>query len=397
MKKYIKSFLLFFFIVTIGFMASSYYFGSDVFNVESVINLIENKQSTSVLKIDDTQYNADGGFFYSSLNDEEKRVYDQIYSRTKNQKTTVKIHSDLSSQKILDIASFVFSEHPEIFWLTGSYSIDTSGVLTLKSVYSADEIEALSKEIKAKASSILQNTNDGMSDYEKSLYFYDYIVKNISYSEEAINSSVELPWASSLVGPFTKGKCTCMGYAKAYQYLLQLSGINCALVFGNAETPQGKSSHAWVIQECDDACYYTDPTWGDSFEQEDREDYVNHSYFCVDENELEKTHSIQNKDRLPKCTSNAASYFIKNSQLYSTYRRSDVKKAVKKSIENKSYYIELKYTNDAAYKEACDDLFTNGHLYFIMVAASLTDKSIDPKTTKYSNNDKLYTITVFFD
>lgn len=44
MKKNIKSFLLFLFVVMLAFMASSYYFGSDVFNVESVINLIENRR-----------------------------------------------------------------------------------------------------------------------------------------------------------------------------------------------------------------------------------------------------------------------------------------------------------------------------------------------------------------
>ena len=82
----------------LAFMASSYYFGSDVFNVESVINLIENKQSTSVLKIDDSKYNADGGFYYSSLNDEEKRIYDKIYARAKIRKRKLK-SVQISTQK----------------------------------------------------------------------------------------------------------------------------------------------------------------------------------------------------------------------------------------------------------------------------------------------------------
>lgn len=74
----------------LGFVASSYYFGSDVFNVESIINLIENKQSTSVLKIDDSKYNADGGFYYSSLNDEEKRIYDKSMHVQKIRKRKLK-------------------------------------------------------------------------------------------------------------------------------------------------------------------------------------------------------------------------------------------------------------------------------------------------------------------
>ena len=54
-KKILKLFIVLF-VVMLSFVASSYYFGSDVFNVESIINLIENKQSTSVLKIDDSKY-----------------------------------------------------------------------------------------------------------------------------------------------------------------------------------------------------------------------------------------------------------------------------------------------------------------------------------------------------
>lgn len=325
MKKNIKSFLLFLFVVMLGFVASSYYFGSDVFNVESIINLIENKQSTSVLKIDDSKYNADGGFYYSSLNDEEKRIYDKIYARAKNQKTQIKIRSNIDEERILEIAMFVYNEHPELFWLNGEFSIDNSGIVTLKSSYNSNEIAKLSEQIKSKTDSIVQNLNSNMSDYEKSLYLYEYLITNTSYANEAIDNLDNMPWASSLVGVFTMGKCTCTGYAKAYQYLLQLSGINCAVVSGKATTPQGRRSHAWIIQECDGSYYYTDPTWGDCFDENNKE-YISHSYFCLSESEIEKTHTIDHKDILPKCTANKDNYFVKNNLLYSSYNRADIKK-----------------------------------------------------------------------
>lgn len=321
MKKNIKSFLLFLFVVMLGFVASSYYFGSDVFNVESIINLIENKQSTSVLKIDDSKYNADGGFYYSSLNDEEKQIYDKIYARAKNQKTQIKIRSNIDEERILEIAMFVYNEHPELFWLNG---------------------------------------------------------------------------ASSLVGVFTMGKCTCTGYAKAYQYLLQLSGINCAVVSGKATTPQGRRSHAWVIQECDGSYYYTDPTWGDCFDGNNKE-YISHSYFCLSESEIEKTHTINHKDILPKCTANKDNYFVKNNLLYSSYNRADIKKALKSCVENGKYYVELKFTNKSAYIDANNELFKQGQIYYILSVMSLKNKNIDVKNIKYSNNDNLCVITIFFD
>jgi len=396
MKKNIKSFLLFLFVVMLGFVASSYYFGSDVFNVESIINLIENKQSTSVLKIDDSKYNADGGFYYSSLNDEEKRIYDKIYARAKNQKTQIKIRSNIDEERILEIAMFVYNEHPELFWLNGAFSIDTSKVVTLKSSYNSNEIAKLSEQIKSKTDSIVQNLNDNMSDYEKSLYLYEYLITNTSYANEAIDNLDNMPWASSLVGVFTMGKCTCTGYAKAYQYLLQLSGINCAVVSGKATTPQGRRSHAWVIQECDGSYYYTDPTWGDCFDESNKE-YISHSYFCLSESEIEKTHTINHKDILPKCTANKDNYFVKNNLLFSSYSRADIKKALKSCVENGKYYAELKFTNKSAYIDASNELFKQGQIYYILSVMSLKNKNIDVKNIKYSNNDKLRVITIFFD
>ncbi len=396
MKKYIKSFLLFLFIVTLSTMASSYYFGSDVFNIESVINLIEDKQSTSVLKIDDSEYNADGGFYYSSLNDEEKRIYDKIYARAKNQQTQIKIRSNVDAERILEIAMFVYNEHPELFWLNGVFSIDTSNVVTLKSSYNSNEIAKLSEQIKSKTDSIVQNLNNNMSDYEKSLYLYEYLITNTSYANEAVDNLDNMPWAASLVGVFTMQKCTCTGYAKAYQYLLQLSGINCAVVSGKATAPQGTSSHAWVIQECDGSYYYTDPTWGDCFDEINKE-CISHSYFCLSESEIEKTHTINHKDILPKCTANKDSYFLKNNLLYSSYSRADTKKALKSCVENGKYYAELKFTNKSAYIDANNELFTQGQIYYILGVMSLKNKNIDVKNIKYSNNDNLFIITIFFD
>lgn len=396
MKKNIKSFLLFLFVVMLAFMASSYYFGSDIFNVESIINLIENKQSTSVLKIDDSKYNADCGFYYSSLNDEEKRIYDKIYARAKNQKTQIKIRSNIDGERILEIAMFVYNEHPELFWLNGAFSIDTSGLVTLESSYNSNEIAKLSEQIKSKTDSIVQNLNSNMSDYEKSLYLYEYLITNTSYANEAIDNLDNMPWASSLVGVFTMGKCTCTGYAKAYQYLLQLCGINCAVVSGKATTPQGRRSHAWVIQECDGSYYYTDPTWGDCFDENNKE-YISHSYFCLSESEIEKTHTINHKDILPKCTANKDNYFVKNNLLYSSYNRADIKKALKSCVENGKYYAELKFTNESAYIDANNELFKQGQIYYILSVMSLKNKNIDVKNIKYSNNDNLCTITIFFD
>lgn len=395
-KKYIKSFLLFLFAVTLSTMASSYYFGSDVFNVESIINLIENKQSTSVLKIDDSKYNADDGFYYSSLNDEEKRIYDKIYARAKNQQTQIKIRSNVDAERILEIAMFVYNEHPELFWLNGAFSIDTSKVVTLKSSYNSNEIAKLSEQIKSKTDSIIQNLNNDMSDYEKSLYLYEYLIANTSYANEAVDNLDNMPWAASLVGVFTMQKCTCTGYAKAYQYLLQLSGINCAVVSGKATTPQGTSSHAWVIQECNGSYYYTDPTWGDCFDEINKE-CISHSYFCLSESEIEKTHTINHKDILPKCTANKDSYFLKNNLLYSSYSRADTKKALKSCVENGKYYAELKFTNKSAYIDANNELFTQGQIYYILGVMSLKNKNIDVKNIKYSNNDNLFIITIFFD
>ena len=66
---------------------------------------------------------------------------------------------------------------------------------------------------------------------------------------------------------------------------------------------------------CDGSYYYTDPTWGDCFDESNKE-YISHSYFCLSESEIEKTHTINHKDILPKCTANKDNYFVKNNLLF---------------------------------------------------------------------------------
>ena len=75
----------------------------------------------------------------------------------------------------------------------------------------------------------------------------------------------------------------------------------------------------------------------------------------------------------------------------------DEKKALKYYVENGKYYAEFKFTNESAYNDANNELFKQGQIYYILSIMSLKNKNIDVKNIKYSNNDNLCIITIFFD
>ena len=128
---------------------------------------------------------------------------------------------------------------------------------------------------KAKA---VVDMHNGKSDYEKLVAYSDYIKDRVSYDDDAAkwvpNGQVyytNSPW--QLINVFApdeasgKNKVVCEGYAKAFQYLCDLTtfadnGIQCALVTGNMTGSDGKTGpHMWnVVHMDDDKNYLVDVT-----------------------------------------------------------------------------------------------------------------------------------------
>lgn len=105
------------------------------------------------------------------------------------------------------------------------------------------------------------------SEYEKVLAFRDEICAFTDYNFDALKNKPPYgdPW--QLVHVFDgdpETKVVCEGYSKAFQYLCDLSGIECYTVSGKSKAGNGAGDHMWNIVVLDGKSYLVDITNSDS-------------------------------------------------------------------------------------------------------------------------------------
>ena len=120
--------------------------------------------------------------------------------------------------------------------------------------------------------------NATKSDYDKLAAYLEYIKNAVSYNNDAANSLKpeaaphpnDSPWQLIDVfhgtGTPNHKQVVCEGYAKAFQYLcdltgsLKTSGIECALVTGKMDGGTGAGDHMWNVVTIDKKNYLVDVT-----------------------------------------------------------------------------------------------------------------------------------------
>ncbi len=112
---------------------------------------------------------------------------------------------------------------------------------------------------------------DGMGQWTKALALYDYLAMHVSYSEDL--SPGEYNIIRNSYGAVVDGDAVCVGYAKAYQELLQRCGIPCVVVRSDS------MDHRWNLVKIGGSWYHVDVTWGDP--TDDVNGLVSHKYFML--------------------------------------------------------------------------------------------------------------------
>jgi len=142
---------------------------------------------------------------------------------------------------------------------------------------SAEEIKELAREVAQKV------VTPGMSEYEIAKALHDWLVLNCCYDMRLYSGG--MPYDSyTAYGPLKYGTSVCAGYAKAYQALLEVSGLECEYVTGM--TTQGY--HGWNVVRIDGEWYHVDTTWDDPIP--DCEGYIRYKYFLKSDNYMLKDH-----------------------------------------------------------------------------------------------------------
>ena len=108
--------------------------------------------------------------------------------------------------------------------------------------------------------------NDDMTDYEKTLAIFEYIVDSVDYDYDAYADIGSADDANNvcyyLEGVFEYNRAVCDGKSKAFLVLCRIEGIECLRDFGASIT--GGVGHAWNYVKLGGTWYMVDTTAGDA-------------------------------------------------------------------------------------------------------------------------------------
>lgn len=107
---------------------------------------------------------------------------------------------------------------------------------------------------------------ESLSVYEKLAAYKNKICDLVSYNNDAANDATDTPYGNpwQLIWVFDGDDATnvvCEGYAKAFQYLCDLTGITCYTVTGTMSGGTGAGAHMWnIVTMADGKNYLVDVT-----------------------------------------------------------------------------------------------------------------------------------------
>ena len=184
----------------------------------------------------------------------------------------------LSSDEAVAVWKTYIDDHPLYYWFSNVVSYSPSA-LTLKI---ADEYaegavrRECNKIVYDKIQEYLEYAGDETSAYQIAFAFHDKIISAIDYAYDNSGVPESARWAHNIMGVFQEKGAVCESYAKTFQLLLNIRGVNNIFVSGLAG-----EAHAWNLIQLDDGeWYWCDLTWDD---MPDYEWGIAYNHFCVND------------------------------------------------------------------------------------------------------------------
>lgn len=327
---------------------------------------------------------SDLSYAYSCLNEEEKELYDLLYSAIVNYIEDVTLKT--KDKDLLDkVFNCVMIDHPEIFYVNGyTYTKHIQGD-TIKSLsfsasycYGQDDKKSYEEKINAALGEILANVLPAANDYDKIKYIYEAIIAKTEYD---LNS----PDNQNIISVLLNGKSVCQGYAKTFQILLNELNIPCTLVTGMVNSGE---RHAWNLVKSNGEWYYVDVTWGDaSYIGTDGDTNsnayipeVNYDYLLVPSAEIDLTHITDTPISMPYTQAMTDNYFVKEGLYITAYDPNQLKTIFdyRKSIAASN--VPLKCSDTIVYNQLCSELIDNRKIFDYLGSGKI----------RYERNDSLH-------
>ncbi len=352
------------------------------------VSMQENEKSSSTATAQQ-QALTTGLYYYESLTQDEKAMYQQIYSAIT---TREKILLDTVNDGVVDkVFQSIMNDHPEIFY-SSAYQLEKQmrDYVTVKMYFqptyhmTEEEQKANQYEIERYVQACISAMPQGLDDYGKVKYVYEYIIRNTEYELNCENSQ-------NICSVFLNGKSVCQGYAKATQYILSKMGFEITLAYGTV----GTDLHSWNLIRVDGDYYYMDTTWGDAGysrpgteQQVLAQQVVNYEYFLITTQQISRTHRIDNVVSLPACIATRNNYFVREGRYLTSADESAVRAVVEFARTASPNEISFMCSDAMVYEEVKNMLITRQKLFDFVPSSN---------SVSYSYNDNMYTLIFWIE
>lgn len=167
---------------------------------------------------------------------------------------------NLTFDQAVDVWKTYMDDHPLYYWLGRTLQYAEKLNVPVNDNYSSPlKRKQTNEEIYKIANEWREAADDNA--YLATLSFHDRIIYTVDYAylEDGRTPQTAI-WAHNIIGVFTGQGAVCEGYARTFQLLLNMKGIDNVFVTG---TSNGKA-HAWnLVKLDDDQWYWFDLTYDD--------------------------------------------------------------------------------------------------------------------------------------
>ena len=315
------------------------------------------------------QLDLNHGFYYANLTNTQKQTYDTLLAHFRQFEKEFTI-DPVSTADYLIANRAVLDDHPEIWWADtpARYSFNMTGKVTKHSFI---ELKGNEQQLTAKmnqlALPILQQASKLKTDWEKALYFHDYIIEHTTFNTGRDTDGYADQNVSSV---FLGGNSVCAGYSRAFQLLCRSIGIECVYVTGPATKNGQRIQHAWNFVYLDGNWTWIDCTWDDLIVENGKE-IAEHDYFCLNDTWISKDHPIpttletgdskaRQAIKFPAASSLKMEYHRVNGTYFEKYDANTV--AASMQAQQKTGKYRLRFGSTAELRKACQDIVDKNNL-----------------------------------
>ena len=310
-------------------------------------------------------------------------------------KTTFKADVVLSTDQVLAALRTMRDKAPDLFWAYGYCVTSTSNSDTCEvSFYTLndltpEELMKMHEELENAADEIISGIPEDATDYEKILFVHDYIVNNTDYDFDGAKAK-ERGIYHTAYGCLVDRKAVCLGYAEAFQYIMNKLGIESGVCTGEADSVP----HAWNYVKVNGEYYWIDVTWDDpqsEDEEKESEIGIRHTYFLINNKMMfrgDRYVDDEYADIIPECTCLDENYYVKKGALFDDYSIEKIAELV--SQDDGSRKLEMMFRDEYYYNQAKECLFEGNEILLLDEYTELND------TINWAYNDKMYELFVYY-